>query len=145
MRTFTIIAAMALLTTCTSAAVAGGPVELRIAGSGAYATETERKAVAVFDDETYTALWAATIDENGGEMAPVDFETESAVVLFGGQRNTGGYIVDVRGAAIEGDTLVVDAVVKGPGGGSIVTQALTQPWVVIAVKNRRFKDVRWEP
>jgi len=144
MRTFTIVAAMALLlSACTSAVVAGGPVELRIAGSGAFAAETERKALAVFDDETYTALWAATIDEHG-EMAPIDFSTESAVVLFGGQRNTGGYAIDVRGATIEGETLVVDAVVKGPPGGSIVTQVLTQPWTVIAVKNRRFKDVRWD-
>ena len=116
---------------------------MRIAGSGTNAIESERTAKTAFDDETFSAIWASSIDPDG-EMAGLEFESEAAVFLFGGQRNTGGYYLDVRGVKVEGDTLVVDAVVKGPGEGAMAAQVITQPWAVIAVKSRAFKNVRWE-
>lgn len=120
-----------------------GPVTFRTVANAAYATNTEATAVAAFDAETYRAKWDALI--GNGEPPAVDFATESAVFLFGGQRPTGGYKYEVRGASIEGDTLVVDGGVKGPPAGSITTMALTSPYAVIAVKSRAFKDVRVTP
>jgi hypothetical protein len=80
-----------------------------------------------------------------GEAPAVDFETETVVFLFGGQRSTGGYSVDVRGVTMEGDTLVIDGSVQGPPPGAITTQALTSPYAVLAVKSRAIRNVRWTP
>lgn len=144
MRLLAFIAVAALLNTCTSAggAAEAGPVEVRVAGSGAYAEgSTERNAIAVFDSADYERRIEALL--GSGEIPPVDFSTEAAVILLAGQRSTGGYSIAVRGARVEGDTIIVDAVVQGPPPGSAVTQAITSPWTVVAVRNRSFKNVQW--
>ncbi len=115
----------------------------RTVANAGYATNTEAMAVAAFDAETYRGKWESLI--GSGEPPAVDFATESAVFLFGGQRPTGGYKYEVRGASIEGDTLVVDGGLKGPPPRSPVTMAFTSPYAVIAVKSRAFKDVRVSP
>jgi hypothetical protein len=132
-----------LFLTCATAA--GGAVELRTIASGpnAAAKPARAEAVATFDDESYRRLWSAMI--GAGNPPAVDFANESVVFLLAGPKPTGGWTIDARGATIEGETLVVDASVKAPPPGAIVTQAFTSPWVVVAVKSRAFKDVRWNP
>jgi hypothetical protein len=143
----TLAAVVALMNTCTAAhgVSSSGPAEVRIAGSGAYAAVTEKTAVAAFDSATYERELERLLgDSASGEIPGIEFESEAAVILVGGQRNSGGYFVDVRGASVEGDTLIIDAVVQGPPPDSIVTQALTSPWAVVAVRNRDFKTVQWK-
>jgi hypothetical protein len=65
------------------------------------------------------------------------------VFLFAGMHNTGGYSVEARGATLEGDVLVIDAVVHGPPPGAITTQVITYPFAVISVTPRGFRSVRW--
>jgi PrcB C-terminal len=120
-------------------------VEIRTikSGSNAAARQGSRQAMLANNAEIYARLWSSLI---GSETAPsIDFSSECAVFLLAGQRNTGGYSIQPNGAALDGETLVIDATVQGPPPGSIVTQALTYPYVVIAVKTRSAKDVRWQP
>jgi len=131
-----------LLLTCTSAT--GGTVDLRTIGSGAYAAAkpSAPQAVAASDDATYRRLWSSLI--GGGDPPAVDFTTDSAVFLLAGSKPTGGWSVEARGAAVEGETLVIDAAIKSPPPGAIVTQAFTSPYAVAAVSTKAFKDVRWK-
>lgn len=116
-------------------------MEFRTVTSGAYASsETATAAVAANEDE-YARLWQSLI--GNGTAPPVDFTIETAVFLLGGQRNTGGYSVEVRGVTLEGETLVVDGEVQAPPPGSITTQALTSPYRVLAVRSRGVRDARW--
>jgi hypothetical protein len=128
----------------TCAAAAGGPVELRTISRGANASArpSQPQAVAAFDDAAYQRLWTSMI--GGGEPQAIDFATESAVFLLIGPKPTGGWSIDVRGATVEGETLVVDAAIKPPPPDAFVTQAFTSPYVVIAVMTKSFKDVRWQ-
>jgi hypothetical protein len=114
-------------------------VPFRVVANDSYATYTETTARTAFDVDTYRAMW----DELVGIGTPpaVDFPSESAVFLFAGQRNTGGYKYEVRGVQRKGELLIVDAPLIGPGRGAIVTMALTSPYVVIAVRARGFKTV----
>src|SRR5688572_15539724 len=141
MKTAAFLAALALAGTCTTAT--GGPVETRTISSGAYAAakpESPQSGVAL-DEGTYRRLWSSMI--GGGEAPAVDFAGESVVFLLAGSKPTGGWTIDVRGASVEEETLVVDAAIKGPPPDAIVTQAFTSPYAVIAVKSKSFKDVRW--
>ncbi len=121
----------------------GGAVELRTLGSGSYATAKPDapQSAAAHDQKTYENLWATMI--GGGEMPAVDFGKEAVVFLLAGSRPTGGYSIEARGAAMDGETLVVDAAIKGPPRDSMVTQAFTSPYAVVAVSGAKFKDVRW--
>jgi PrcB C-terminal len=129
----------------TTAGTTGGPVELRTLQTGGYpaATPRQHEAHLAADEKTYRELWRSLIGDNPPPAA--DFAKESVVFLFAGQRSTGGHSIEVRGASVEQTTLVVDAEIKGPPPGSMVTQALTSPFAVIAVSTKNAKDVRWEP
>lgn len=52
------------------------------------------------------------------------------VVVYGGQRPTGGYSVGVAGARVEGDRVTVRISVEAPPPDAIVTQALTYPYEI---------------
>ncbi len=120
-------------------------MELRTISSGAYAAAKPEapRAVAATDEAAYRTLWPQLI--GGGAPPAADFATEAVVFLLAGAKPTGGWSVVPRGAAVEGDTLVVDAAIQGPPPDAMVTQAFTSPYAVIAVKTRDFTDVRWKP
>lgn len=132
-------------TATTAPVTTGGTVEQRIiaTGSNAAVEPDAPQAVAIKSADDYRQRWEQTI--GGGQPPAVDFATESVVILLGGQRRTGGWRVVPRGASLDGRTLVIDAVVQGPPADAIVTQALTSPYAVIAVKTKNFDDVRWNP
>jgi hypothetical protein len=117
-------------------------VEIRGISEGGSAIDAPNAhTVVALDDATFRSTWSARV---GAEEPPrVDFSKEAVVFVFGGMRNTGGHSVDVRGAKVEGDTLVLDAVVEGPPAGAIVTQVITYPYAVVAVTPRAFRSVRW--
>jgi hypothetical protein len=140
MKMFAICAALAITAGCTTA---GGKVEIVELAEGAYAATDVARAVAVFDQASYREAWHSLI---GAKDDPpvVDFASRSAVFVLGGRRPTGGYEVEVRGVRIEGEELIVDAVVNGPSAGSMVTQALTSPYAIVEVTTRSFKNVRWD-
>ena len=114
-------------------------VPFRTVANDAYAKNTEVTAKTAFDVDTYRAMWDELV--GAGTPPAVDFPSESAVFLFGGQRPTGGYKYEVRGVTMKGDQLLVDARVTAPPRGAIVTMALTSPYAVIAVKARGFRMV----
>jgi hypothetical protein len=143
MRTFAICAALLFSCTSTTSNDAAGPLEVRVLTSGEYGGVSRREAVAVFDESSYRQKWNEVVQS--AEAPAIDFAQESLVFVTAGQMSTGGYSIDVSGATLEGDTLVVDAKVQGPPRGSMTTMALTAPYAVIAVRGAKFKDVRWAP
>jgi hypothetical protein len=63
----------------------------------------------------------------------VDLERETLLAVFLGPKPTGGYAADVRGVTLEGGDLFVDLVETAPGPGTMTTQALTNPWLLVRV------------
>lgn len=62
----------------------------------------------------------------------VDWDKDQIVVVSAGQQPSGGYSVDVkRIQTIDIQRLVLEAVVNKPAPGSINTQALTTPFIVL--------------
>ena len=103
-----------LLAACTTA------MQFRVIEQGAYGTAETPKAVV--------------------SVTPGD--TESVIRLDLGRRMTGGWSIEPLAVSSEEGVLVVKTKVHSPGAGSIVTQALTSPYVTIGV-NTRATAVRW--
>ena len=56
------------------------------------------------------------------------------VVVYRGERPTGGYSVSVSGARIEGDRVTVRLSLKDPPPGAMVTQSLTYPYEISVLR-----------
>lgn len=63
----------------------------------------------------------------------LDTAREMGVAVFLGQRNTGGYGVEILQVKAEGGKLVVEYRETTPSPDMMVTQALTTPWTVVVV------------
>lgn len=66
-------------------------------------------------------------------LPPVDFGRESVAAVFLGTRTSGGYGVEVHNVALTGSEAFLDVAVTEPAPGGLTTQALTNPWVMVAV------------
>ncbi|HWW62265.1 MAG TPA: protease complex subunit PrcB family protein [Thermoanaerobaculia bacterium] len=112
-------------------------VTLRTLKSGSATLPRSVGAVVIHDANEWSSLV-------GGDMPAVE-TNETLIGLFAGEKPTGGWAIEPNRAFREGDVLVIDAPLRGPAAGDMVTQALTYPYAVIAVNTRDFKSVRWEP
>jgi hypothetical protein len=105
---------------------------------------TEPREVVIRSSAEWNALWK----EHGSTqpVPAVNFSKELVAAVFLGIRPTGGFSVEVVGARIEGDVLIVEYVEQRPGRGSIVTQVLTSPFHIVKLPAHkgsvRFQAVR---
>lgn len=113
--------------------------------SGAQATgvQTARYQLLTNQDQLIS-LWSQV---NATLLQPpplpqVDFQRETLVAIFLGQRPTGGYAVSVRRVAVENGELYLDTEFVEPAAGAITTQALTSPWTLVRVLRGGFQ-VAW--
>jgi hypothetical protein len=111
--------------------------------AGSYGTQPAVKPVLIVarDAVTMRNVWNAYVGR--GEAPAIDFDKESVVFLFAGQRNTGGWSVAVKSVKIGRENAVVDATINGPPAGGFVTQAITSPFAVVALAKKNVVPVRW--
>ncbi|MBI3563607.1 MAG: protease complex subunit PrcB family protein [Elusimicrobia bacterium] len=81
------------------------------------------EGVVVADDY---AAWTKVWKELGQTAPGVDFKKYVGVVVFVGEKPTGGFTVVFQEPVAKGDDSVVRYTVPKPGG--FVTQAFTHPW-----------------
>lgn len=65
----------------------------------------------------------------------VSFPEEAAIVFFAGTRTSGGYRLELAEVSRTSRELTIHISEKAPGPDQVVTQALTFPHIVIAVKD----------
>ena len=63
------------------------------------------------------------------------------MIASAGRFNTGGYAVDLASAVLENGRLNLTFAVSSPGPYDIVTQALTYPFVAVAVAADENTDI----
>ena len=71
--------------------------------------------------------------QTGSPTLPSLAPGEALIGVFIGQRSSGGYGVRATGAAVQGNVLNLRVELTAPGAGSITTQAITSPWVIVRV------------
>jgi len=68
---------------------------------------------------------------NVEEVPQIDFASFNVVVLYMGQKNTGGYSIDVANVGISGDTAYIKKIEAAPE--DMATMALTYPYVIVKI------------
>jgi len=65
----------------------------------------------------------------------VDWDSEQVLLVFGGSHPTGGYSVDVRRiVVVDRQRLEIEAKLKKPAPGQMVTQAFTTPYTMVKMR-----------
>ncbi len=128
---------------CTTAGAAQPKATFRELKSGAYAASSSSapQVILAADADAYRRIWGILI--GSGSPPQVDFSRETAVFFLDRQRNTGGYSLEARSVAMEGDTAIVKVSTHAPKRGSATTQVLTTPFTVIAVSGAAIHAARW--
>ena len=155
------LAVLSLAAACSGGDGDGGGSEVSAGGSGdtdgAVKDDGRRREIASGNDggsptpgeivatsaDDFAQKWtAAGATDAPPDVSGVDFESEAAVALFAGERPNGGWRIgpDVT-VRIQGQFGAVIYEVLGPGDGCTTTQAITHPYLVLAVKAR---NVRFE-
>ncbi|MBA2376640.1 MAG: protease complex subunit PrcB family protein [Rubrobacter sp.] len=108
-------------------------LEVRRIDSGSLGQgDAEPRAVVASSSETLSA--AAGIPVRGAESTAASGE-ETYVAVLWGEKNTGGYTVEVESATLEGGRVAVSVALRNPPEGAMVSQALTYPYAVAALEN----------
>jgi hypothetical protein len=124
----------------------GQVLEFREISRGAYSAIEEEKFQVLHTEQDLADLWARMHRNRSAEppLPDLDLNEETGIALFMGTRPTGGYAVSVEAVARQKDTVVVYYRRTEPRPQSIVTQALTSPYVFIAIPEKpdwvEFKD-----
>ncbi len=90
------------------------------------------------DANDWNAHWRAVEQE---APRPIDPAREMAIVVFLGERRTGGHTVEITGVESSAEGLIVTVRETAPPPGAMVTQALAQPWA-LALLPRSDRPVR---
>ena len=157
-----VVVALALLPACSGGG-SGGSSEVKAGASGDDADndgkvvdDGKRREIGSGDDGSATAgeivassadEWAQKWSESGATGSPpdvsdVDFEHEVAVALFAGEKPTGGWRIGPKVTVrLQGQFGAVIYEILGPGDGCSSTQAITKPYLALAVK---AKNIRFE-
>jgi hypothetical protein len=114
------------------------PGDLKVLAEGFHSKITKPFVGVVRDAETYAAL--TTLDENLPKLDADFFKESVAVAAFLGERNTGGYSVEIQANMIE-----ISVLEKKPGKGLMVPQMITSPFQIVALKGSTNAAVRLTP
>ena len=80
----------------------------------------------------WLVVWARHVQSIGAVVPPpVDFSREMVVGVFMGERETGGYQIEIIEVERTASALRVHYRTRSPEPGALLTQALTQPFHLI--------------
>jgi hypothetical protein len=74
----------------------------------------------------------------------IDLKKQMVIVLYAGEKRTGGYSVELKSLEVKDKKLIVHWNLKSPGPDDIVTQAITHPELVLLV-DRFDGEVVFDP
>jgi hypothetical protein len=114
------------------------PDDIKVLAEGFHSKITKPFVAVVRDAETYAAL--LKLDDNLPKLDADFFKESVAVAAFLGERNTGGYSVEIRANTIE-----ISVIEKKPGKGVMVPQMITSPFKIVALKGSTNATVRLTP
>lgn len=103
------------------------PAELKTLAAGSHSSINDPFVAVIRDDQTYAKL--RNLDANLPKLETDFFQANVVVAAFLGQRNTGGYSVEISREGAGGLRLVE----RKPGKGMMVPQMITSPFKIVAL------------
>ena len=119
------------------------PLTFRSLGKGYRSGVRAPLQVVARNQGEWAALWRQHVSNDLTSRPPpaVDFDKEVIVALFLGDKPSGGYDVQISRAEQSSDALTIYYREKSPSPGSMVTQALTQPFHIVRIIGDVGSDV----
>ena len=111
------------------------PGGIKVLAEGFHSKITKPFVAVVRDDETYAALRKR--DENLPKLDADFFQANVVVAAFLGERNTGGYSVEITPSPVD-----INIFEKKPGKGVMVPQMITSPFKIVALQGVSNAAVR---
>lgn len=118
-----------LLAACQSLPDDEFRLPFRILASGQHSAISLPRELVIRDPARWRQLWRLT--GQPGPPPAVDFDSQMVIGVFMGEQSSGGYGIRIDRIIETADSLRVEAVLHRPAPGSMVTLALTQPWVIV--------------
>ncbi len=116
---------------------------------GEYSTHTKKENFVINDNKTYYDLWRklypsclnvttdrgiSTVCDGVSIIPKIDFSKETVIAVFMGEKNTGGYSIEITKIIDKTDKVIVYVNETTPKPGDLVTLALTQPYHIVKTK-----------
>jgi len=121
------------LAASASAGEVAMPLEARILVRGQNARAEEPSVSVVRNAAAFSSLWAS-VAAPGAAKPEIDFSKEAVVAAFMGRKNTGGFSIElVTAESLADGSVRVRLRDLSPKPGMMVTQALTSPFIALAV------------
>jgi hypothetical protein len=111
------------------------PGAIKVLAEGYHSKITKPFVAVIRDIETYAAL--SRLDENLPKLDSDFFKEKAVLAAFLGERNTGGYSVEITPSPID-----VNVLEKKPGKGVMVPQMITSPFKIVALEGGSSEAVR---
>jgi hypothetical protein len=124
-----------LLATCTACAAVAATVSFSTLAKGLASGVDEPAQVVVRSQTEWAALWSRHMRTQTAppQPPPVDFSRDMVVALFMGTRPTGGYAIAITQVERTAAGLSIRYRTARPDPSAMQTQALTQPFHLIAL------------
>jgi uncharacterized protein (DUF885 family) len=107
-------------------------VEFSVLATGALGRhEGGRTVELITNDDDWRRVWATI---GGGRPQPeINFNARACVVVYQGQKPTGGYSVEIVEIRRNGTVLAVEIKERRPAFGDVTTQVITSPFVAVSI------------
>ncbi len=89
--------------------------------------KTEKEEYLIQDEKSFNDIF-------GENILDIDFNESTIIVIFGGQKSSGGYSMGVRRIEEKENILKVYVSEMSPGKGCFYTMAQTYPFVVVQIQ-----------
>ena len=108
-------------------------VEFSVLATGALSRhEGGRTVELIVNENDWRRAWA--IIGGGGRPQPeINFSSRACVVVYQGQRPTGGYSIEIDEIRRDGTVLAVNVRERRPAFGDVTTQVITSPFVAVSI------------
>ncbi len=133
-------------------------IPFKTIAKGEYSGYIEKANLVINDEKTFSEIWNGVnkITTPLPAEPKIDFSNETVIAVFLGEKNTGGHSIEIKKIVVEFSECPEKTLCKGvvtyivhykeiaPKQGSLVTQALTQPYHIVKTQNlgkAEFKKV----
>jgi uncharacterized protein (DUF885 family) len=107
-------------------------VEFSVLATGAFSGHEGGRTVELITNENeWRRAWATV---GGGRPQPeINFNSRACIVVYQGQRPTGGYSIEITEIRRDGTVLAVKTNERRPAFGDVTTQVITSPFVAVSI------------
>lgn len=120
----------------TEKLLGGKSMSYEVIDSGQSCGITEKNNYVIRNRQEWSGLWNR-VDSRSSvipSLLEVDFDKYMVIGVFLGEKNTGGYAIEVEKIVEEGEKIIVHLKETTPGKDDMVIQVLTQPYQIIKIE-----------